>query len=108
MKGFLLLGLGAFATGAGVAVVMQRRTRVDDDFGEDPNWPAVPYTAQTHPDSPQEHVTAPVETPSPASMEASQTTAGGTGVAPPAGSGASATGSTTAAPNEATKPAPGG
>lgn len=61
MRGLLALGVGAFAAGAAVAVVQQRRNRMDDDFGEDPNWPAVPYTHETHPDSPQQAETAPVE-----------------------------------------------
>lgn len=66
MKGFLLLGAGAFLAGAATAAVMERRSRVDDEFGEDLNWPAVPYTSATHPDSPQERVTAPVEEAPPA------------------------------------------
>jgi hypothetical protein len=58
MKGFLFLGAGAFLTGAAVAVIMDRRSGLDEDFGEDPNWPAVPYTAATHPNSPQERIQA--------------------------------------------------
>jgi hypothetical protein len=57
MKGFLFLGAGAFLAGAAVAVAMDRRSGLDEDFGEDRNWPAVPYTAATHPDSPQERMT---------------------------------------------------
>lgn len=70
MKGFLVLGVGAFLTGAAVAVAMDRRTGLDEDFGEDPNWPAVPYTAATHPDSPQEQVNKPSSPPPPAEAEA--------------------------------------
>jgi hypothetical protein len=61
MRGFMILGLGAFAAGAAVAVVQQQRSGADEDYGEDPNWPSVPYTRETHPDSPQEQVTVPVE-----------------------------------------------
>ena len=73
MFGFLILGLGSFLTGAAVAVVQQRRSRVDDEYGEDPNWPAVPYTSEAHPSSPQAAAT----TPSPPTPDAGQKPAEG-------------------------------
>lgn len=97
MRGFLLLGLGAFAAGAAAAVAQQRRLRVADDFGEDPNWPAVPYTAETHPDSPQEQVTAPVQTPPSEPMvetPATAATSGGQSQSGSAGAGTSSSSAT--------------
>jgi hypothetical protein len=78
MKGFLFLGAAAFLGGAAVAVVMDRRSRMDDDFGEDRSWPARPYTAGTHPDSPQEQTTEPATPPAPPAAEAIATDGEGT------------------------------
>ena len=93
MRGLLLLGIGAFATGAAVAVAQQRRTNVDEDFGEDPSWPSVPYTRETHPDSPQEQVTAAVEeTPaSPAPANPATAAEGGAAAKSSDGSGSGST-----------------
>ena len=87
MRGLFLLGIGAFATGAAVAVVQQRRANVDEDYGEDPNWPSVPYTRETHPDSPQEQVATPAEAAPESPAPVSQAAASGGSEAKPGDDG---------------------